>query len=216
MCNCSADYRKNWRCLLQDVARMCIESTNWQSSCAITASPAVSEIPRAPSPSRPRFRGRDMKSGDDRARRRRVRARCDERAGSSRSSRSISRIRATSPSAGVSAGRASTAATIGCRRNPLTGMSSGVSAPSTRTSFVARPISSCASRSAACSNVSPGRRRRPAATPGRRAARAFRAHGEHDVRLRTPVPLWSHSGPTPVLLWSYSDSLWSYSGPTPT
>ena len=72
------------------------------------------------------------------------------------SSISISRMQSTSPSAGAIAGWTGAAATIGCSRKPLTGMSSGVRAPSTSISSIVSATSSCASRSAARSNVSPG------------------------------------------------------------
>ena len=96
--------------------------------------------------------------------------------GFSSSSTPISRIRATSPSDGVRCGRARDRATIGCSRKPLTGMSSGVSAPSTRTpsSASADLLVRLAQRRLLerLARIDDAAR---AATPGRRAAAPRRA-----------------------------------------
>ena len=106
------------------------------------------------------------------------------REGSHSSATPTSRIRATSPSAGVSDGRASAAPTIGCSRKPLTGMSIGVSAPRRRTASGASAISSCASRSAACcvglSGLGHAARQRHLAAV---AAERVGANRQDDVRI---------------------------------
>ena len=82
---------------------------------------------------------------------------------SRRSSSDTSRISSTSPGAATNAGRLSVTPTTGCSVKPLTMTWTGVSSPSTRTVAGSTPISSEASRSAACASVSPG----SVAPPGR-------------------------------------------------
>ena len=141
------------------------------------ASPATRGIPRAPSRSRPRFRRR----------RRGTPERVSATPSRSRSVRhQVPRVQQLvhgdfENARDLAVGRRRAAAarrsppTIGCSRKPLTGMSSGVSAPSTRTlverqrHFLVRLAQAPPART-----FRPVRRRRPAATPGRRAARAYR------------------------------------------
>ena len=92
-------------------------------------------------------------------------------------------MRATSPSDGVSRGRVGRTATIGCSRNPLTGMSSGVSAPRTRTAvewqrdlFVRFAQRRLLERLAGIDHAA--RQRHLTAMPQR-----VGAHGEDDVRV---------------------------------
>ena len=112
---------------------------------------------RAPSPSRPRFRGRRRgRRGRRSVRPSRSRSLDTRHARSSRSSTAISRMPATSPSAARSSGRRFMTATTGWRRKPLTGMSIGVSEPRIRASALGKADFLVRLTQAACSIVSPG------------------------------------------------------------
>ena len=109
---------------------------NSASTMAVAPQMFVAGNRERPAPRCPGPRGRAATTSGTRGRRAR---RCPLRG--------CARLRRRRAS-GTGARRA--APTMGCRRKPLTGISIGVSAPSTRTASGASAISSCASRSAAC------------------------------------------------------------------